>query len=244
MRRKLPKRLSVEVYHGPSMLDGKPIVAVMTGLGRGLPSTNMKTGFVSQLWILSAAHKPSDAVKSGADASVCGNCPHRHSDMGTCYVLPFQAPNNVYRTWKEGRTSMDTDIGLYSQRRLPMRLGAYGDPAAVPFGVLQPWMHAAPKYLGYTHQWHLPVAEPWKGHIMASVDTELQALKAQQDGWRTFRVSKDGSVMTGEIVCPASEEAGYRTTCAQCKRCGGSRGANVTIKVHGNRHARFNMEEK
>ena len=57
------------------MLNRAPIVAILTGLRS--PSANRKTGAMAQLWILSADESPVDASQSGADASVCGDCPLR-----------------------------------------------------------------------------------------------------------------------------------------------------------------------
>ena len=65
----------VVLYRGPSRLDGAPIVVVATGLQR--PSENEKTGPMVQTWILRSDEHPVSAVHSGADASICGDCPLR-----------------------------------------------------------------------------------------------------------------------------------------------------------------------
>ena len=65
----------VVVYQGPSQIDGAPIVVIMTGLNG--KSRNAKTGDLVATWILRADKKPTDAVQSGADSSICGACPHR-----------------------------------------------------------------------------------------------------------------------------------------------------------------------
>ena len=58
---------------------------------------------------------------------------------------------------------------------------------------------------------------------MASVDTEAEYWEAKADGWRTFRtLTPDDSLTDGEISCPASDEAGKRTTCDRCKLCAGN----------------------
>jgi hypothetical protein len=79
---------------------------------------------------------------------------------------------------------------------------------------------------------------------MASVDSEAEATEARGNGWRTFRVrAASAPLMTGaEIACPASDEAGKKTTCADCKACGGmSAKARVSIAIiaHGTTKARF-----
>jgi hypothetical protein len=66
---------TVEVWRGPSPLNGDAIVMLMTGLGR--PSQNSKTGPMVQTYIIPQAMAPILAVRSGADESVCGTCPMR-----------------------------------------------------------------------------------------------------------------------------------------------------------------------
>lgn len=63
------------LWRGASLLDGAPIVVIATGLAHS--SNNAKTGAMIQTYILREDISPIDAVKSGADASICGDCPHR-----------------------------------------------------------------------------------------------------------------------------------------------------------------------
>ena len=88
---------SRKIWEGPSAYDGKPIMAVVTE-----GSSNRKTGNVDTLWILPAEVDPNAAVKTGEDAAICGDCPHRreHGELGDCYVLPFQAPLGIWRAVK------------------------------------------------------------------------------------------------------------------------------------------------
>lgn len=62
-------------------------------------------------------------------------------------------------------------------------------------------------------------------------------------GWRTFRTRlQTEPARPDEIVCPASDEAGHRTTCEACNLCtGGARGAarSIVIQAHGQRTAVF-----
>jgi hypothetical protein len=129
-RQPLPKINGVVLYDGPSMLDGKPIVVVAT-----LNSANAKTGNMVQTWIIRSDVHPLDALDTGGDYSICGTCPHRKR---TCYVNVSQAPSAVYRTYKAGKyPTFDATLhaGLFMGRKV--RLGAYGDPAAAPFEVMQ-----------------------------------------------------------------------------------------------------------
>jgi hypothetical protein len=72
---------------------------------------------------------------------------------------------------------------------------------------------------------------------MTSADNSTQASAAWSRGERTFRVisSLDKLIKGKEILCPASEEAGKRTTCESCKLCAGSsvKGKSVAIVAHG-----------
>jgi hypothetical protein len=184
---------------------------------------------MTQLWILRADQHPVEALHSGADQSVCGTCPLRPAVGGACYVNPL-GPLSVWKAWKAGQydaAMMPATIGS-------VRLGAYGDPSAIPLQTLCNLIDRAEHWTGYTHQWR--VIDPiWRFILMASVETDNDRLQAVAKGYRTFRLTSAPSA--GEIVCPASDEAGKRTTCAQCKLCNGSRADDVrrsiTIRPHG-----------
>src|SRR5262245_45150963 len=83
------------LWRGPSLLDGKPVAAVATGLLH--PSSNRATGPVIQVWFLRSHVPPVRARQTGGDASVCGGCVHRD---GTCYVTLHQAVTQVYRSFR------------------------------------------------------------------------------------------------------------------------------------------------
>src|SRR5947209_6081657 len=91
----------VILYRGPSMLDGKPIVVVATGLKEA--SENVKTGAFVQTYILADnGQSPLLSAYDGSDASVCGDCPHRPQEqadgtrkLGSCYVNLNQGPRSV-----------------------------------------------------------------------------------------------------------------------------------------------------
>lgn len=241
------------IYDGPSMLDGQPIVAIATGLNA--KSANSKTGGMLQVWILSAEASPMEAARTGLDAAVCGGCPHRgrviedpktgdlRNDGRTCYVTLFQGPRSVYAAWQRGAYLNATDDATRyatGSGRI-VRLGAYGDPAAVPAHVWESLLEGAAGWTGYTHQWRSA------GHLqrwcMASVDSEQEHIEAVARGWRTFRVRTAAQALTAsERVCPASEEAGKLTTCEACQACSGYAGrgrSSIAIIVHGVGSKRF-----
>jgi hypothetical protein len=229
------------IYRGPSQLDGEPIVVIATGLSS--KSSNVKTGGgLIQTWILREDVSPTEAVNTGADASICGACPHRGEVVDgknvnrSCYVAVWQAPLNVWKSYHRGiyPTIAKSDLpGLFAGRLV--RLGAYGDPAAAPFGVWEAALSQSAGGTGYSHQWRdFPELS---AYVMASADSAEDRAAAKLLGFRTFRVKAAGDpVLQGEIVCPASAEMGHKTTCDACKACGGHAAkakADVVITVHG-----------
>lgn len=218
----------LELYSGPSLLTGEPIVAVAT-----LHSSNAKTGDMVQTWILSAETDPQSATKTGKDQAVCGQCPHRHYLGGGCYVTPWQAPNNVFRSWKAGKYPAATRRHINRLTGRAVRLGSYGDPAAVPISVWKPLLEVANFATGYTHQ--PQAAGELLNHAMVSVESVVQAESWWDKGHRTFRVkSPDDPVLAGEIYCPAAKSDSVQ--CVDCGICsGGAKGPNVVIDAHGSR---------
>ena len=245
------------VYHGPSAYDGSPIVAI---LQRG--SSNSKTGSMAQLFILSADIDPITASRMGADYSVCGNCKHRGNaapdkqagwaDNRTCYVNLLHAPSSKYKSFKAGKYKQASTIGevqtlLYGQG---LRIGAYGDPAALPQGLCEILASMADYSTSYTHGHTVDsgMVDAVARYSMVSADTKQEAVKAHSKGYRTFRVIpvadwKDTgkhSMLSGEILCPASEEAGKRVACSECRLCNGtaSNAKSIAIVAHGTSKAR------
>ena len=234
-------------YRGPSMLDGKPIRAVATCIKSD--STNVKTGAMIQVYIMPDDIKPSIAVKTGQDESVCGSCVHRPSlaiknGASPCYVLVWQSVDRVWQASYKDITNAEEIGRAIAPSGKSVRFGAWGDPAMVPFDIMAALLRGASHHTGYTHQWR---KFPKFRHIlMASVDTIEEREEAKKAGWRTFRVAEkftgEDIVLSGEILCPASEEAGKRTTCDKCGLCAGlSRKAkDIMIPVHGSKAIKAN----
>jgi hypothetical protein len=230
----MSKPNGVIVWEGASSLDGAPIVLLAVGLRSA--SSNSKTGAMVQTYILRSDLSPVAAVRSGADASICGNCPARGNGDGTgriCYVQLQNAPTGIYKAYKRG--SYPHMAGSEFNGAM-VRLGAYGDPAAVPVAVWRRVIATATAYTGYTHQWRRKPS--LKALCMASVDDEREALEARALGWRTFRASLPGQAerLASEAICPASAEAGRKLTCETCLACsgtGGGRRGSIVIRAHG-----------
>jgi hypothetical protein len=218
------------LYEGPSLLDGKtPIVAIAT-----FRSHNVKTGPMVQTWIIRQRVDPYTAVWNGRDAAVCGDCPYRGGNG--CYVNIAHAPKGVWKAYRRGRYHRDLAAAAAACRGLKVRLGAYGDPAAVPTTVWQQLVRRAAGWTGYTHQWKSRRLDGLKRLVMASCDSPEDRRLAKARGWRTFRVRPRGAPRErGEAVCPASVEAGKRTDCHTCGGCNGQNGRTLdfVIDAHG-----------
>jgi len=231
----------VILYEDFSMLDGAPIVVIATGLyGR---SRNAKTGPMIQTWILRQDRPPTEALADGSDESICGQCPLRPGAdrKRRCYVNVGQAPQAVWRAWKRGSYSRWNGLEV-GREGIPTRLGAYGDPAAVPLHVWELWGMVHPGHTGYTHQWRHPRFDPRILDLcMASVESaeDVAELRSRFPQARYFRVRRPGEERAvGEMQCPASAEAGKRLTCADCRACygqgsGGAIVRSVSIAAHG-----------
>lgn len=254
------------IYRGPSLLDGAPIVVVAIGFKSG--STNRKTGDMIQTYILRDDVAPTDAIRTGQDSSICGTCPHRGSvipnpsgsnptttqhptrNVGrTCYVNVGQGPLAAWRTYKAGGYPLWDGHGVNGKF---VRLGTYGDPAAVPVDVWRALLRDASGHTGYTHQWQnpaLPNLSELRSLCMASVDTVQEAKLAAELGWRYFRVVIKPEPTPPELkesLCPASAEAGRVLKCEQCLACAGANGrrGSIYIPAHGGFAVMANVRRK
>jgi hypothetical protein len=253
MKIKTNKPVSSIIYSGPSMLDGQPIIVVAI-----VTSGNIKTGNMLQTHIIRADQSPMKASKTGADFSICGNCTHRGTPSTdptkktatgrTCYVNLGQGPNQVFKAYSAGKYPTATtpeQITRIGAGRM-IRLGTYGDPAAVPAHVWDALLAKSTGHTGYTHQHE---HAPDYSRMMYSADTAAQAQQAHAKGYRTFRVipvqdyatQGKAAILNNEILCPASKENDKGITCSQCKLCTGSTstGKNIAIVAHGTARNQF-----
>ncbi len=235
------------IWRGTSNLDGEtPIVVLATYSARKAGnSNNRKTGDMIQTWILRDDIEPHAAFRAGYDEGICGTCAHRSpasGGSGACYVMTFQAPLQVWRAYKRGNVR-DLDLDVFKDRKV--RFGAYGDPAAAPFEVWEKIANVAAAVTGYTHAWR-DCDSRFSQYCMASVDNLEEYRAARHSGYRSFVVRPAGTPKPfGLVTCPASDEAGKRTTCAECLQCGGTsngRRADITIAAHGATAKRFSSE--
>jgi len=201
------------------------------------------------------------------DASV--QAPPFMQKSRTCYVRLSPAegadetmpPSEVWRAWKAGKfyggpqivsgmRDPNTDECIWEQvlegntywqyrGPLPVRIGSYGDPAAVPTRVWAALVRYAKHWTGYTH--FCRTCDPdLKRYCMASVDTPEERAEAQALGWRTFMVvpenrkevmwngtaraeTVDMTVGGTDILCPATDPHPKRNaTCSTCLLCRGT----------------------
>jgi hypothetical protein len=225
------------IYRGPSAYDPSVTIrAVLTA-----DSANVKTGSMAQLFILDDETAPHTAQKTGADRSVCGTCPlrpvYKATGGGGCYVVTFQGPLSTWRATNGLPVAGAAVISALVRKAGSVRLGAYGDPAALPPYVIAHLVRLANgKVTGYTHGHKLlgySGIEHLRTSCMASCETEDQAERAHGYGWRTFRATSPGARnLPSEITCPAETRG---ATCKDCLLCrGDSLGArSITIPVHG-----------
>lgn len=228
------------------MIDGNPIVCIVTDPDQA--RLNRKTQRVIQTYILHQNIDPIEAIQTGQDDTICGDCIHRENTQGrrSCYVQVWSAPRNVWLAYKRGKYRKTTSPKwLFAQEIV--RLGAYGDPAAVPIEVWDDALEYTKATIGYTHQWRR-CPQGLKQWTMASVEKQEELSLARKLGWRTFRVRlPEDDLWNNEIMCPASEEAGHKTNCAECRACGGLNSkakCDIAIVVHGDKGKMAHFKDK
>jgi len=212
------------IYRGPSLYDGAPIVVV------GLWSKrNRKTGGMLQTYIIRDDIHPMEASKTGADASICGDCIHRgvptddpdrkQAKGRTCYVNLGQGVlvvwKSLQRDYYPGAFSRKARAALGAGRMV--RIGTYGDPACVPAYVWNALLSEADGWTAYSHK------SGWRPDIaMQSADTLAQAKEFWAAGsrvttptatWTTLR----GSWMPARSLPPTSRTAGIPITACSGK---------------------------
>lgn len=241
------KPIGIILWQGKSLLDGQRIMVVATSVYS--KSKNGKTGDMIQTYILRRDVHPMTARRMGDDYSICGNCKLR--ETSTCYVNLCHGPINVFYAFLDGRYKEYTEEDNKYFEGRSIRLGSYGDPAAVKYEVWENICNIVESHTAYTHQWNNKnIDVRLKNLCMASVDSIIgynkEYDKAQSLGWRTFRVreSIDNGLSSVEIICPASKEAGVLTNCQKCNLCCGNKKAgykNPVIIHHADSEAMGSM---
>jgi hypothetical protein len=204
-------------------------------------TTNRKTGamvqnyFIPTEWIES-----NEPIENLSDKAICFNCDHNRENKNDCYVPKglgllglIGKVKSLRRMGSEKIPYLTAEIETKLLKKLdnkPLRFGSYGEPVLLGEDLVQKISEKVDFWTGYTHEWH---KNPWaKKYFMASVENDLIDKAAKNMGWRTFYAGDP--VASENVTCPASKEAGRKSTCENCRLCMGttSKAKSVKIKIH------------
>ena len=222
---------AITIWEGPSEFDGTPIKVVMTGYIKD--SENEKTGPLVQVFILPSDEKPINAFKA-KKSSVCGDCIY---NGGGCYVNW----GRLTPTWTASkRKFISLELASWLVTGLRVRLGAAGDPSAVPTYVWETLLKGADSWTGYTHSWKN--CDPaLRRIVMASCDNDDETKQAISLGWNVFHVHDgkiDDNIDYVRCLSGSPDSNGLPKTCFSCMMCHGVRSSKarplvVAEKLHG-----------
>jgi hypothetical protein len=234
------KPLGYVLYDGPSAYDGEPVITILLPPKNG----NVKIGRMWQTFHLLRDVKPTDALKTGQDSSVCGECPlrpitARAAATALCYVNVGQSVGSIWRAYQRGRYELITpEAARELLQGESLRAGAYGDPASMPYPI---WVRLGMgsgefQNTGYIHGWLLDNFDSrLTEFMMVSLDPISEKLHADKlpKNARTYRVLADGEQpRSNEILCPYYT---HGTKCADCGLCAGSQqqAKSIVAPDHG-----------
>jgi hypothetical protein len=235
-KKKAPERGFV-IDRGISPIDGKPYVAILT-----LKSDNGKTGNVCQVWIIRPDIHPLDAIATGEDRTICGDCPHRRRQVWdakrkqfkwqrSCYVQVGKSVSVIWHAYQRGLyRDWDPCLSTFLRGRR-IRWGAYGDPAIIKESVVRDKNALADAHTGFTHQWAAPWAQWAVGLFQASCDSFADYLAASAAGWKTFAVVPRGDSAFSGKQCPATVD-NSQAKCITCSLCNGAK-TDIFVEAHG-----------
>jgi hypothetical protein len=211
---------------------------------------------MAQVFILREDINPVEAINTGEDFSICGNCPHRRKQVWdakrkrfkwvrACYVNVGQGPNSVWKAYKRGvykefdyvgRKDLPMNGLFYSQiesilKGRKIRWGSYGDPAIINPQVVNLFNSYAVSHTGYTHQWREDFAQPFRGIFQASCDGFADYLEATAHGWKTFVVVSKNATPDYAKQCPATVN-NSQAQCITCSLCDGAK-RDIFVHAHG-----------
>lgn len=219
-------RLGFILYQGKSHIGEGNVVCIAT-----LKCRNGKTGNMVQVWIVpDGTLSPLEAVQNNANAAACGTCPLQGVNINgktegrVCYVNLGQAPAAVWKAYQAGK------YPVYSRRThehflkgRSIRIGAYGDPAALPVRLVKYLANVGSGWTGYSHQlfWlEERRASALASVLMASCHTPAMHKEARRRGWRSFVAIAEGQAAPDNAVeCPNYTRG---VTCQKCQLCQGT----------------------
>jgi hypothetical protein len=166
------------------------------------------------------------------DAAVCMDCPFAVSNgakLSACYTHKLyqysgflSSLRSITQEWDDIPVLTDNLINdiVEMSTGYYVRFGTYGEPSLLPYDLISRICGVAKTWTGYTHQWRKNRA--LAAYFMASVHTLDEVTHASALGFRSFLASP---LEPKELVnCPASAEAGFKSTCSKCGLCSGTMG--------------------
>mgnify|MGYP003109667424 FL=1 len=250
------------VWRGASLLTGEPVRVVVSGYV--IPSENTKMGYGAeslqdhqqyiQIWIFTdtADFRP-------MDRAICGDCGQRtykgksapflwedgaelmEDVQGACYVRWSEGPRAAFEASnRNGELTLEAGSQLLADRLV--RIGAAGDPAAVPAHVWHTLLKGCKSFTAYTHQWNRPEFQALKAFCMASTDSRAEEKLALAMGWSCFTADGNGDSMGKECL-----NNSHNLSCAECRACDGmhrrSKPVAYKVAIHGALSKRFRIRE-
>jgi hypothetical protein len=157
------------------------------------------------------------------DAANCLDCPFSgNSGNGKCYTHKLMQYSGFLSSLRSINVDQLTPLNAEKTTQIIemsagkyVRFGTYGEPSLLPIQLVASVCNVAKNWTGYTHQHEKSFAAEFSKYFMASIENEEEKL-----GWRSFRVLTE-QTSAGAVVCPASNEAGFKSNCATCGLCSG-----------------------
>ena len=170
-------------------------------------SSNDKTGNMVQTFIICKDTDPITASRRGEDYSICGNCIHRG--------IPNHKKNSGGADKRSCYVMLLVVLSVYKAYKKGNYTLAQG--------------HDDITKLGADREVRLGTY----GDTSAVPSYVWDSLLSKSSGRTGY--THQHNVQGKEILCPASEEAGRRTTCIECKLCSGNTisAKNIFIPAHG-----------
>jgi len=180
------------------------------------------------------------------DSEVCLDCPFsRSSGSGGCYTHKITQYFGFISSLKAqvGKFPTFEDIPEYSEEIFNeilkiskdkfIRFGSYGEPSLHPLELVKGVTETAKNWTGYTHQYFRK--PEYSKYFMASTHNPKQAETAKSKfNFRSF-IAIDYNKDIDAVICPASNEGGFKSNCSACGLCSGSEGKgkrNIVILEH------------
>lgn len=207
---------------------------------------NSKLGASS---MLQTYHFSVSQILSGSledDKEVCFDCPLSYNaGDGKCYthkglqrlglLSMMKRLKKLYEAGDVSNWNASSFSRFYTQLKGKeislVRFGTYGEPVILDVNTISILANLGKSWTGYTHQWNKDKYRAYSAFFMASTHSQFEAAIAQDLGWRVFNTGD----LNGAVNCPASKEAGRKSTCTVCALCSGTSGKgkkDIYIGIH------------